>query len=107
MTEQQQILQYIEALPGESVKAIVQEWVKQPHPTLDDVRQLAEAAHRSKDIDNTVGFPNVTEDEILEECETRLKQYSQTQRGVPHEQVARWLHSLSSEHPLPCPKSSG
>lgn len=107
MTEQQQILEYIEALPSESVKAIVQEWVKQPHATLEDLRQLAEAAYRNRDIDNSVGFPNLTEDEILEECENRLKAYSQTQRGIPHDQVAQWLHSLSSDHPLPCPKSFG
>ncbi|MGG6266682.1 hypothetical protein ACQ4M3_10565 [Leptolyngbya sp. AN03gr2] len=107
MTEQQQILEYIEALPGESVKAIVREWVKQPDATLNNLRQLAEAAHRHKDIDTTVGFPNLTEDEILEECEARLIQHSQNQRGIPHDQVAQWLQSLSSDDPLPCPKSLG
>ncbi|WP_058999093.1 hypothetical protein [Leptolyngbya sp. NIES-2104] len=105
MTEQQQILEYIESLPGDLVKAIVREWMQQPDATLSHFKQLAETAHRTRDIDTTVGFPNLTEDEILEECETRLKQ--QIHRGIPHEQVAEWLRSLSTDHPLPCPKSVG
>lgn len=105
MTEQQQILEYIEALPGDLVKAIVREWVQQPVATLSQFKQLAETAHRTKDIDTTVGFPNLTEDEILEECETRLKQHSH--RGISHEQVTQWLRSLNTDHPLPCPKSVG
>lgn len=91
MTEQQRILEYIEALPGDSVKAIVREWVQQPNATLTDLKQLAEAALHPEDVDTSLGFPNLTEDEIIAECETRLQEYSQTRRGVPHKQVAEWL----------------
>ncbi len=105
MTEQQQILEYIEALPGDSVKAIVSEWVQLSNATLSDLKHLAEAALRSNGVDTTVGFPDLTEDEILQECETRLQTYSQTQASVSHERVTEWLNSLGSEHPLPCPKS--
>ncbi len=107
MTEQQQILEYIEALPGDSIKAIMREWVQHPDASLNDLKQLAEAALRTKHIDTTLGSPELSENEILQECETRLQDHSQTQREISHEQVAQWLNSLSSDHPLPCPKSVG
>ncbi|BAU14547.1 unknown protein [Leptolyngbya sp. NIES-3755] len=107
MTEQQQILEYIEALPSDAVKEIVREWVQKPDATLSGFKHIAEVAFRTKDIDTTIGFPDLSEAEILQECESRLQDYYQNQRSVPHEEVAQWLHSLSTDHPLPCPKSVG
>jgi hypothetical protein len=106
MTEQQQILEYIEALPGDSVKAIVSQWIQLSGATLTDLKGLAEAALLTNNVDTSVGFPDLTEDEILQECESR-QHHSKTQRGISHEKVAQWLMSLSTDRPLPCPKSVG
>lgn len=103
MTEQQQILEYIEALSGDSVKAIVSEWVQLSNATLTDLKRLAEEALRSGNVDTTVGFPDLTEDEILQECDARLQRY-QHQQGIRHDRVAEWLNSIGSDNPLPCPK---
>jgi hypothetical protein len=49
-------------------------------PTLD---------HRGLDIDNTIGFPDLTETEIIQENEQRWNEFQETGIAHSHEDVAK------------------
>jgi predicted transcriptional regulator len=101
----QQILEYIEALPGDSVKEAVQAWVKFSDGSLIDFeRQLADQAASQSQVDTTIGFPCLSHEEAIRESESRWQRYQQTQQGIPHDRVVQWLDSVGTENELPCPK---
>ena len=102
---QQQILEYIERLPGDSVKEAVQAWVKSSNGSLIDFkRHLADRAASNGGADTTIGFPNRSQEEVISESELRWQCYQQTQQGTAHTHVARWLDSIGTDDELPCPK---
>jgi len=70
----------------------------------DSPEAVIEAALRSfygqqltREVDTTLGFPALTETEILQENEYRWQTFQQTGRSIPQDQVADWATRLGAE----------
>ena len=71
----------------------------------DSPEAVIEAALRSfhgqqltREVDTTLGFPALTETEILQENEYRWQTFQQTGRSIPQDQVADWATRLGAEN---------
>ncbi|NEP57082.1 MAG: hypothetical protein F6K31_08665 [Symploca sp. SIO2G7] len=101
MSKLEQIVKQIEALPGEQVKAIVLAWLTASDGRFEDFAvKLAE----DTDIDTTLGFPDLTAEEMRQEDMQRWENYLRTGHSISQEQVAEWLDNIGTDHELPCPK---
>jgi hypothetical protein len=112
---QQQIGLKVEALPSESVKAIVWDWINTSDGSLtvlfekleEGITELGESLHQSVDLQS-----------LEQRQQQRLYPYDDQARledeaawqdcvagnGVEHASIAAWLTSIGTENPLPCPK---
>ena len=106
MSKLEQIVKQIEALPGEQVKEIVLAWLTTSDDRFDDGRfeDFAAKLAEDADIDTTLGFPDLTAEEMRQEDMQRWENYLRTGHSIPQEQVAEWLASIGTDHELPCPK---
>ncbi len=112
VTLQEKLRQHIDALPGETVKTVLSEWVGSSDFDLASLEQALaekEATLQAYDAmmegsDLLEAFPPRTEDEITAECDQRLQKFQQTRHAISPQDVDQWVKSLGSDNPLPCPQ---
>lgn len=111
MSKLDQIVKRIEALPGDRVKAVVLAWLTASKGRLEDFEaKLADerlgwvGSDEDISIDTTLGFPDLTEEQMRQEDSQRLEEYRRTGHGIPHWKMEEWAKSLGTDNPLPCPK---
>ncbi|WP_375503468.1 hypothetical protein [uncultured Nostoc sp.] len=108
----QQILEHLEALPGEQVKSLLKTWLTVTDGDLEDFEQLL--SHESSqsieeiydygEIDTTLNFQPLTQAQMVEQSRKALEAYRRTGTGVAHERVREWADSLGSDEERPCPR---
>ncbi|MDY7016099.1 MAG: hypothetical protein SVX43_21385 [Cyanobacteriota bacterium] len=111
MSKLDRIVKRIEMLPGDRVKAIVLDWLTASEGRFEDfAEKLADEriegvdGGEDTDIDTTLGFPNLTAEEMRQEDLKRWEDYRLTGHGIPHHKMEEWADSLGTDNPLPCPK---
>ncbi|MEA5604882.1 hypothetical protein [Nostoc sp. UHCC 0252] len=108
----QEILEYIETLPGEEVKTLLLTWLTRTSASLEDFERLVanQAAQTTEDsfeygdIKTALNFQPLTEAEMVQQSKTALETYQRKGSGVAHNRVREWVDSLGTEQERPCPK---
>jgi hypothetical protein len=108
----QQILEHLEALPGEQVKSLLKTWLTVTDGDLEDFEQLlshestqsVEEINDYGEIDTTLNFHPLTIAQMLEQSRKALEAYRRIGTGVAHERVREWADSLGSDEERPCPR---
>ncbi|MBC6435517.1 hypothetical protein FM036_39360 [Nostoc sp. HG1] len=108
----QQILEHLEALPGEQVKSLLKTWLTVTDGDLEDFEQLL--SHKSTqsieeiydygEIDTTLNFQSLTQAQMVEQSRKALEAYRRTGTAVAHEYVREWADSLGTDEERPCPR---
>jgi hypothetical protein len=108
----QQILEHLEALPGEQVKSLLKTWLTVTDGDLEDFEQLlshestqsVEEINDYGEIDTTLNFQPLTQAQMVEQSRKALEAYRRIGTGVAHERVREWADSLGSDEERPCPR---
>jgi hypothetical protein len=108
----EQILEHLEALPGEQVKSLLKTWLTVTDGDLEDFEQLL--SHESTqsieeilcygEIDTTLNFQSLTQTEMVEQSRKALEAYRRRGTGVAHERVREWADFLGTDEERPCPR---
>lgn len=108
----QQILEHLEALPGEQVKSLLKTWLSVSEGDLEDFERLL--SHESTqtiveifeygEIDTALNFQPLTQAQMVEQSRKALEAYHRTASGVAHERVREWADSLGTDEERPCPR---
>jgi hypothetical protein len=116
MIDRQQLANQVQALDGDRVKALVLGWLLETEGRVDNFSELLEetleAEHSLReesnvvygDIDENLTFQPLEEAEMIAKSLQVLEDYKRTRQGISDERVQKWLDSLGTENPLPCPK---
>ncbi|MCC5602847.1 hypothetical protein [Nostoc favosum] len=107
-----QILEHLEALPGEQVKTLLKTWLTVPEGDLEDFERLLinepiqtiEEVFEYGEIDTALNFQPLTQAQMVEQSQSALEMYRRTGSGVAHERVHEWANSLGSDEERPCPR---
>jgi hypothetical protein len=100
----------IQAMPSDSVKAIVLSWLNQSNGNLSDFERLiAEIAEETQEyqwgeIDTANQFQSLSEEQTIAQSLAALEDYQTNKTGIPHDRVKQWSDSLGSDRELPCPQ---
>ncbi len=108
----QQILEHLEALPGEQVKTLLLKWLTSSSGNLEDFEKLltnqpTQRTEESLDygeIDSGLNFQPLTEDEMVQQSKLALEAYLRKGSGVAHNRVCEWANRLGTDEEHPCPK---
>jgi hypothetical protein len=108
----EKLLQRIDALPADVVKAALASWVRQSdsnftplQKALDEQEELVRAHDSLVETPEFLeAFPGQTEEEITAECDQRWQEFTQTGHAIDHAEVEKWLDSIGTDKPLPCPQ---
>ncbi len=108
----QQILEHLEALPGEQVKNLLLTWLTNSSGNLEDFEklltnqptQITEASFEYGEIDSALNFQPLTEDEMVQQSKLALEAYRRKGSGVAHNRVREWADSLGTDEERPCPR---
>ena len=108
----QQILDHLQALPGEQVKTLLLTWLTVSEGDLEDFEQLL--SHESTqttqevfeygEIDTALNFQLLTQAQMIEQSRNALEAYRRTGSGVAHERVREWADNLGTDSEHPCPR---
>ncbi len=105
MTNKSQLLDYIQAMEGHDVKALVLAWLTGTDGRVEDLAQmLDEDTTVYGELDAQGSFQPLTEAAMAAQSLRVLEEYKQNRDGVSHDRVSEWLDSVGSDNPLPCPK---
>jgi hypothetical protein len=55
------------------------------------IEEALQCFYSQQMVDTTIGFPDLTEAEIIQDNETRWKAFQQNRDGIPHAQVEAWF----------------
>jgi hypothetical protein len=100
-----QLLDQIQAMEGQDVKALVLAWLTGTDGNLADLEQMLDGEEiEYGEIDDQGNFQPLTEAEMAAQSLRVLEDYKRNPDGVSHDRVSEWLDSIGSENPLPCPK---
>ncbi|WP_424099966.1 hypothetical protein [Moorena producens] len=99
----QQLLDHIEALPGEEVKTILLQWLIIPSSNLEDFEklltnqsnQITEESFDYGEIDSALNFQALTEEEMVQRSILALEAYRGEGSSVDHNRVREWANSLT------------
>ena len=100
----------IQAMPSDSVKAIVLSWLNQSNGNLSDFERLiAEIAEETEgyqwgEIDTANEFQPLSEEQTIAQSLAALQDYQTNKTGIGHDRVKQWADSLGSDRELPCPQ---
>lgn len=100
----------IQAMPSDSVKAIVLSWLNLSNANLSDLERLiAEIAEETEgyqwgEIDTANEFQPLSEEETIASSLSVLQDYQTNKTGVSGDRVKQWADSLGSDRELPCPQ---
>lgn len=61
------------------------------------IEQALQYFYSQQQIDTAIGFPELTEAEIIEENEKRWQAFQQDPKGIPHSQVEAQFANQSSQ----------
>ncbi|MBD2682406.1 MULTISPECIES: hypothetical protein [Nostoc] len=108
----QQILEHLEALPGEQVKSLLKTWLTVSEGNLEDFEQLlsheptqsTEEIFEYGEIDTALHFQPQTQAQMVEQSRKALEAYRSKGSGVAHEHVREWADSLGTDEERPCPR---
>ncbi|MDY6785848.1 MAG: hypothetical protein SW833_25415 [Cyanobacteriota bacterium] len=111
MSKIDRMIKQIETLPDDRVKAVVLSWLTASDGSFEvfekklaDERDDWAEIENDSELDTTVGFPNLTEEEMQQEDMKRWEEYCRTGHSIPQHKVAEWLASIGTERELPCPE---
>lgn len=101
----QQILEHLQALPGEQVKTLLLTWLSVSEGDLEDFERLlsheftqtTEEVFEYGEIDTALNYQPLTQAQMVEQSRKALEAYRRTGSGVAHERVHEWAHSLGTE----------
>jgi hypothetical protein len=105
----QQILDHLEALPGEQVKTLLLIWLTSTSGELEDFERLltitpthtTQESFEYGEIDAALNFQPLTEAEMIQQSKSALEVYLRTGLGVKHEQVREWANRLGINQESP------
>ncbi len=108
----QQILEHLEALPGEQVKTLLLTWLSVSEGDLQDFERLLnhESTQTTQElfeyghIDTALNFQPLTQGQMVEQSQSALEMYRRTGLGVAHERVREWVDNLGTDQERPCPR---
>ncbi len=109
----QQILEHLEALPGEQVKTLLLTWLTASEGDLEDFERLLtnqsgqtreEFSFEFGEVDAALNFQPLTEAEMVKQSQSALEAYRRKGSGVAHERVREWADSLGTDQEHPCPR---
>lgn len=108
----QQILEHLDALPGEQVKNLLKTWLTVSEGDLEDFEQLlnyeltqaTEEILEYGQIDTALNFQPLTQAQMVEQSRKTLEAYRSTGSGVAHERVREWVDSLGTDSERQCPR---
>lgn len=108
----QQLLEHLEALPGEQVKTLLLTWLTCTSGNLEDFERLlinkptqpTEESLGYGEIDAALNFQPLTEAEMVQQSKSALEVYRRTGSAVEHERVREWANSLGINPERPCPR---
>ncbi|MEA5565543.1 hypothetical protein [Anabaena sp. UHCC 0399] len=108
----QQILEHLETLPGEQVKALLLTWLTASSGDLEDFGRLltnqptqtTEESLEYGEIDAALNFQPLTEAQMVQQSQSALEAYRRTGSGVTHNLVREWADSLGTDAERPCPR---
>ncbi|MDY6781691.1 MAG: hypothetical protein SW833_03910 [Cyanobacteriota bacterium] len=98
----QKIAGYLNVLSGEQLKAVLRAWLERTDEVPLSLQQAL--AQPFDEEDDGSPFPEMTEEQILEDNERRWEEYQRTGRAIDHDKVVEWLDSIGTKCELPCPK---
>ncbi len=93
----------IQAMPSDSVKAIVLSWLNQSNGNLSDFERLiAETAPETEgyqwgEIDTTNEFQPLSEEQTIAMSLSVLEDYQKSKTGISGDRVKEWADSLGSD----------
>ncbi|NEN91981.1 MAG: hypothetical protein F6K48_24980 [Okeania sp. SIO3H1] len=98
----QKILERLELLPGEQVKNLLRKWLVNSSGNLEYFEELLINESHQKteelldyaEIDSTLNFISLTEEEMVEQSKLALEDYGRQGVSVAHSRVREWADSL-------------
>jgi hypothetical protein len=111
--ERRQIANYVRDLEGEQVKSLVLNWLAVPDANLTDFERLlvkdyvqidAPEALAYGELDQTLNFQSMTEEQMAQHSLNALEEYQNSRTGITQEQLQEWVDSLGSNAELTCPQ---
>ncbi len=108
----QKILERMEALPGEQVKNLLRKWLVNSSGNLEYFEELLINESHQKteelldygEIDSTLNFIPLTEEEMIQKSKLALEDYRRQGVSVAHSRVREWADSLGTDAEKPCPR---
>ena len=94
-----QIVQQLQKLPAERVKALVLSWLLESDGNLGEFESLLHEATEDPvwtmgEISEALVFEPLTEAEMIAKSQEALKAYQENGRAIPTDQVKQWANSL-------------
>lgn len=94
----------IQAMPSDSVKAIVLSWLNQSNGNLGDFERLIteidtanEEEYQWGEIDTANEFQRLSEAQTIAQSLSVLQDYQKSKIGIGHDRVKQWADSLGSD----------
>ncbi|NES06472.1 MAG: hypothetical protein F6K22_28855 [Okeania sp. SIO2F4] len=108
----QKILERLEPLSGDQVKNLLRKWLVNSSGNLEYFEELLidESDKKTEElldygeIDSTLDFIPLTEEEMIEKSKLALEDYRRRGGSVDHSRVREWADSLGTDAEKPCPK---
>ncbi|MGD1809460.1 hypothetical protein ACP6PL_29065 [Dapis sp. BLCC M126] len=108
----QKILERLEPLSGEQVKNLLRKWLVNSSGNLEYFEELLIDEFDKKteelldygEIDSTLDFIPLTEEEMIQKSKLALEDYRRRGVSVAHSRVREWADSLGTDAEKPCPK---
>ncbi len=108
----QKILERLEPLPGEQVKNLLRKWLVNSSGNLEYFEELLINESHQKteelldygEIDSTLNFISLTEEEMVQQSKLALEDYRRQGVSVAHSRVREWADSLGTDAEKPCPR---
>lgn len=76
-----------------TAEALIQQLLDSGHDTPEHIIEEAlEYFCSQQKIDTTLGFPDLTETEMIEANEKRWQTFQENPNGIPHDQVENWFN---------------
>ncbi|NEP04461.1 MAG: hypothetical protein F6K25_19970 [Okeania sp. SIO2G4] len=108
----QKILERLELLSGEQVKNLLRKWLVNSSGNLEYFEELLinESYQKTEElldygeIDSTLNFISLTEEEMVQQSKLALEDYRRQGVSVAHSRVREWADSLGTDAEKPCPR---
>ena len=107
----QKILEGLEPLSGEQVKNLLRKWLVNSSGNLEYFEELLinESDQKTEElldygeIDSTLNFISLTEEEMVQQSKLALEAYRRQGVSVAHSRVREWADTLETDAEKPCP----